>query len=298
LALCAVALPITYFVLNGKAAAPPPNASFETKRKYYTDRIKKDPSDIDAYIEFANIEDREGMFMSARRHLLAARALGAPDTRVSPILGRTLSRLAREEEAQVELEKAAKLSPDSVDSVLNLAGFHVDSRRIGAARNLLSTWITAHPDYTDKAGLERLVMALVSCADDKGASQLSEKLLQLAPDDPGALTLAARTAMDNADAAKAKGYLEKLLPIAPDQAGANYLYGLILYRQKDYDGALKAWLKANQLNPAAPDVYERIGQEYARRGDFKKAAFALDQIATVDQGYPACLRDGWLQRCC
>ena len=290
LALSAVALPITYFVLNGKAAAPPPNAPFETKRKYYTERIKKDPSDIDAYIEFANIEDREGMFMSARRHLLAARALGAPDTRVSPILGRTLSRLAREEEAQVELEKAANLSPDSVDSVLNLAGFHVDSRRIGAARNILSAWIAAHPDYTDKAGLERLVMALVSCADDKGASQLSEKLLQLAPDDPGALTLAARTAMDNTDAAKAKGYLEKLLPIAPDQAGANYLYGLILYRQKDYDGALKAWLKANQLNPSAPDVYERIGQEYARRGDFKKAAYALDQIATVDQGYPAAYR--------
>ena len=96
--------------------------------------------------------------------------------------------------------------------------------------------------------------------------------------------------MDNTDAAKAKGYLEKLLPIAPDQAGANYLYGLILYRQKDYDGALKAWLKANELNPSAPDVYERIGQEYARRGDFKKAAFALDQIATVDQGYPAAYR--------
>ncbi|MFN7830192.1 MAG: tetratricopeptide repeat protein, partial [Armatimonadota bacterium] len=263
---------------------------FETKRKYYTERIKKDPSDIDAYIEFANIEDREGMFMSARRHLLAARALGAPDTRVSPILGRTLSRLAREEEARLELEKAAKLSPDSVDSVLNLAGFHVDSRRIGAARDVLSKWIAAHPDYTDKTGLERLVMALVSCADEKAASQLSEKLLQLAPDDPGALTLAARTAMDNADASKARGYLEKLLPIAPDQAGANYLYGLILYRLKDYDGALKAWLKANELNPAAPDVYERIGQEYARRGDFKKAAFALDQIATVDQGYPAAYR--------
>lgn len=285
-----ITLSIWTFVINGKGSPPSTSASFEVQRKYWSKILRDDPSDVNAYITFGTLEEREGQYISARRHLLAARSLGASDTKVSAVLGRIYSHLALESLAQVELEKAFGLAPDNVDSVLNLAGFHVDARRTGTARNLLNSWVDTHETYTYAAGLERIIMAFISCGDEKSADKLAKRLLVSAPNDPGALSLAARTAMDVGDAQRAKIYLAKLLPIAPDPAGAQFLYGLILNRLKDYDGALAAWRTANTLNPAAPDVYERIGKEYARRGDFKKAAFALDKVASVDQGYVAAFR--------
>lgn len=286
----AVALPVSRIWLTGTPPPPPATAAFDVKRRYWSERVKKDPSDVPAYVALGELEEREGYYLSARRRLLAARALGAPDSRVSPPLGRALSHLAREEEAQVELEKAARLFPDALEPALNLAGFFVDARQSGRARDLLRDWVRAHPDFADRDGLERLALALLSCGDETGADRMASKLVEIAPQDPGALSLAARCAFDAGDAPRAQRHLEALLPDAPDPAAAQYLYGLILQRQKKHDAALKAWQTANQLNPAAPDLYEKIGQEYARRGDWKRAAFALDRVASVDQGYPAAVR--------
>jgi len=287
--LAAIALPASRFWLAGPPP-PPSTASFDLKRRYWMDRLKNDPSDVEAYVSLGSIEEKEGFYLSARRRLLAARALGAPDRKISAPLGRALSHLAREEEARVELEKAAALAPDALDPVLNLAGFHVDARRSRQASEVLRLWVKAHPDYNDPVGLERLVLALLACGETVGADKMATRLVEVTPDAPGALSLAARCALDNGAPDRALKHLEKFLPSAPDPAAALYLKGLILNRLKRFDDALASWLEANRLMPGAPDVVERIGLEYARRGDFKRAGVALDQIATVDQGYPSAVR--------
>ena len=289
LAVAAIALPASRIWLAGPPP-PPPSASFDIQRRYWADRLRRDPSDIDAYVRLGTLEEKEGFYLSARRRLLAARTLGAPDTLVSGPLGRALSHLAREEEARKELETAARLFPDDVDTALNLAGFHVDARRARQASEVLRQWVQAHPDYRDAEGLQRLVLALLACGESVGADKMAARLLQTSPEDPGALSLAARCALDIGDPTRALKHIEKFLPLAPDRAAALYLQGLVLQRLKKHDEAMAAWLEANRLQPGAPDIVERIGLEYARRGDFRRAAVALDQIATVDQGYPAAVR--------
>ncbi|MFM7320139.1 MAG: tetratricopeptide repeat protein, partial [Armatimonadota bacterium] len=256
----------------------------------WNERIAADPSDIGAYLSLAAVEEKEGFHLSARRLLRAARALGAPDSATCGPLGRVLSHLAREDEARVELEKARSLAPDALEPTLNLAGFHVDARRPREAVTVLRTWIEAHPSHNAPEELQRLVLALLSCGETAGADRMAANLIAAAPNDPAALSLAARCAMDAGDAKRALSHVEKMLPSAPDPAGAQFLRGLILQRLGRHDDALAAWQEANRLNPTAPDVYERIGCEYARRGDWKKAAYALDRIATIDQGYPAAVR--------
>jgi tetratricopeptide (TPR) repeat protein len=290
LAVGGVALPVSRLVLNRKPAPPSSSASVSVQRRYWQSRIKTDISDTESYVRLGELEERAGYYMSAQRYLLAARSLGATDRQVCAPLGRALSHLAQEEAAFIELKKAMALAPDSIEVVLNLAGAYIEARRTPDAVALLNTWVASHPNLQDPKALERLILAFLSCSEDKVAYKLSQSLLILTPDASGALSLAARCAFSVGELAGARAALEKLLPNAPDPAGVNYLYGMVLNRQKDYDGALKAWQEANARNPGALDVYEKIGQEYARRGDFKKAAYALDQIATADQQYPAVLR--------
>lgn len=289
-------LPISLW-LRRKPAPPPSSAPLEMRYRYWQERLKKDVSDIDAYVHLGTLKESQGFYFAARRHLLAARALGAPDTQISGPLGRALSHLAQEPEARVELEKAMALAPDSVEPVLNLAGFYsdqsgssLDSRGQDEAKRVLNEWIARHPDIQDSEVLERLTLALLACEDEKNAYTLALKLIDVAPGEPGALSLAARCAFSAGDLTKARSFMEKLLPVAPDPIGAYFLYGLILQRQKNYDAALKAWQHANALNPFALDLYDKIGQEYARRGDFKRAAYALERIANSDQQYSSAMK--------
>ena len=290
LALGGVALPVSRLVLNRKPAPPSASAGFETQRRYWQDRIKADVSDTDSYLRLGVLEEQGGFYLSARRHLLAARALGAPDTQISPPLGRTLSHLALEEEAFVELEKALKLAPDNPEAILNLAGGYIEARKTSRAVELLSDWLTRHPNLKDSKTLERMALAFLSAGEEKRAQALAKQLLALEPDSPGALSLSARCDFSQGDLASARTSLEKLLPNAPDPVAARYLYGMVLQRQKNYDAALKAWQEAFAINPTALDIYQKIGEEYARRGDWKKAAYALGQIATADQQYPTVIR--------
>jgi tetratricopeptide (TPR) repeat protein len=133
-------------------------------------------------------------------------------------------------------------------------------------------------------------MALQQIGDNTSALEVGKYLVAKYPNDPGGYVLAARCAFATNDVTLAKDYTERALKETPDDSAALYFYGLLLHETKDYDGSLKAWQKANKINPQATDIYERIGEEYARRGDFKRAAHALEVIALKDQTLPSALK--------
>ena len=82
LAVAAIALPASRIWLAGPPP-PPPSASFDIQRRYWADRLRRDPSDIDAYVRLGTLEEKEGFYLSARRRLLE----GRPTSRTQPPKG-------------------------------------------------------------------------------------------------------------------------------------------------------------------------------------------------------------------
>lgn len=269
--------------MGRKPPVPPSSASVDTKQRYWQDRIKRDVSDKEAYLQLGLLEERTGFYFSARRHLNAARSLGVTDTQICGPLGRSLTHLAEAELALIELEKAVTLLPGKWEPVANLAGYHINTNHSKKANEvLLRFWEGIDKKSLTPFELERLSLAFSECGNNKSAFEVAKYLVETAPDQTGGQILAARSALTAGEALAAKGYAEAALKATPDESAALYFYGLILSKLKDYDGALKVWQKANQLNPSAPDIYEQIGLEYGRRGDFKRAVAALEQLALAN----------------
>ena len=266
-----------------KPPLPPDSASLETKQRYWQARLKKDVTDKEAYLNLGIVEERSGFYFAARRNLEAARSLGMPDTQISGPLGRSLTHLSEPDRAKPELEKAIALAPGKWEPVANLAGFYINNRVSKRADEVLRRfWEGVDKKSLSTQELERLSLAFLECGNNKSAFDVSKYLVETNPSYTGGYILAARCALTTGEVASAKKYAEAALKETPDESAALYFYGLILNKLKDYDGALKVWQKANRVNPNAPDVYERIGLEYARRGDFKRAASALERLAITN----------------
>jgi tetratricopeptide (TPR) repeat protein len=282
--LLAAVLLTTRWVLFRKPPLIAESASTKDKLQYWHSRIQKDVSDKEAYLNLGILEEKTGFYLSAERDLEAARALGISDAQVSSPLGRALSHLSKVEKAQIELEKAVALAPNQWEPVANLAGFYADNRNVTKSKELvIKFWKTAPHSSLIPEDLERLCIAFNEYKDVKNAYEVAQYLIKQYPSYSNGLALAARLAFVNDDISVARAYTEQALKIAPKDPIVLYFYGILLQRQKDYDGALAAWQKANSITPSALDIKERIGEEYVRRGDFKQAAMAFDYIAIASQ---------------
>ena len=281
--VCGLWLTRRYFFL--KPPVPPAAASVEVQKRYWQTRLRTDVSDKDAFLNLGILEERSGFYTSARRHLEAARALGVDDRDICGPLGRLLIQLAEPEKAQVELEKAVALFPGKWEPIANLAGFYAsDNLSSKADAVLLKFWNSVDKTTLKSQDTQRLALAFLECGDMKHAVESAKFLVESDPGNTGGQILAARCAYAAKDLKSARTYAEAALKETPNESAALYFYGLILHALKDYDGALSVWQKANAANPSAGDVYERIGEEYARRGDFKRASLALEKIAIADPG--------------
>lgn len=279
LALALVVLALTRW-LGRKPPLPPQSASNDVKVRYWQERLKNDVTDKEAYLNLGILEERTGFYFSARRHLEAARTLGVADARICGPLGRALTHLSELELGLKELQKAVELAPGKWEPVANLAGFYVNNRGSAKANEvLLRFWDGVEHASLSSQELERLSLAFTECGNNKSAYEVAKLLVERDPERTGGQILAARAALASNELEAARTYAETALKATPDESAALYFYGLILNQLKDYDGALKVWQKANALNPSAPDIWERIGIEYARRGDFKRAVTALERLA-------------------
>lgn len=213
---CGIALPVTRLTLLHRPAPLSPAADVNAQRQYWRDRIKQNVADVEAYVRLGVLEEKAGFYTSAVKYLRAARVLGAPDSAISGPLGRALTRLARDDEALPELEKAAKLAPDSVDAVANLAGLYVTQNAPGTAAAILKRFTDAHPSIASSPDAGRLSLCLLECGDSAAARNLAERAVAVDAGNMVARSVAARTALDQKDFGAARRHLETLLKQAPD----------------------------------------------------------------------------------
>ena len=276
--LCVLALPISRWILLRKPPLPPETASLDSKRDYWRQRLKSDVADKDAYLALGTMEERRGYFTVAVRYLLAARSLGASDADVSGPLGRALLALARDEEALPELERAAKLRPDSLEATLNLAGLYVMQEQPKVASQLLTRFTDAHPSLNSD-DLRRLAFAQLESENNAAAKTLAERILATKPDDPDAHSIAARSALSLKNLEDANKHTAALLTLSGGEASVRYLHGLTLNALGKTDAAIEQWQKAVEQNPAALDALEQLGEAQYKRGDYAAAAKCFESLA-------------------
>lgn len=281
LLVCGAALPITRFTLLHRSGlpSPPQGANAGAERQYWLNRLQENVGDAKAYVHLGLLEEKAGFYTAAIKYLRAARALGAPDTQVCGPLGRSLTQLARDDEALPELEKAARIAPGSIEAAVNLAGLYINQNAPQTAAGILKRLVVERQPIQDAAEAERLALCFLECGDNASARRMAERALALTPGNMIAHSVVVRSAMAEKDFSTALHHLESMLTEAPEDAAVLYLYGTVLAAQKDDKRALEQLQKTVAYSPDALDAYEKIGNLYARRGDLRRAAIAYEKVA-------------------
>lgn len=278
LLLCLIALPVTYWFFLRKPPLPPETALPDVKRTYWQERIKRDVSDVGAYVTLGNLEERLGYFTAAVRYLNAARVLGASDEKVSGPLGRALLALARDDEALPELEKAARLQPNDLSATLNLAGLYVMQEHVATATTLLKRFTDAHPNMSSE-DLRRIAFAQLECNNYLEAKAIADRMLSLNGNDMEAHSIAARSNLALNNLNEARKHTEALVMLSGGEASVRYLHGITLAALGQEDAAVAQWKNTVKQNPNALDAHERLGELFYKRGNYATAVQHFEILA-------------------
>lgn len=80
---------------------------------------------------------------------------------------------------------------------------------------------------------------------------------------------------------EAKPFLQKAIHYGPDNYLGYFSLGLMLEEKKDFEGAVKYYLKAVKLNPVYAPNYYHLGTFYAKKGD-KRALWHLKEAVRLN----------------
>ncbi len=290
LAFLLVLLPISRKLFFSRPPPPPETASVNAKMKYYAGRAHTDPSDTAAYVQLGKLEEGSGYFLAALTHFEIARALGVPEKEYLLPLGRSLTHLARWDEADAVLQKAVTLMPDSIEAASNYAGMFYNNGRAEEASRVLREFLKLHPQFGDAAKQQniedvRLMMLRFSEAGDVEMTlKLADKVAELDPKDVGAFSIAGKALLSLHRNPEALIRFEKAYALDQNVAALCFQYAVALKLTGKNEEALKLFQKCVALNPSAVEAYENIAEAYEKKKNWKMQSIALNEAASRSKG--------------
>lgn len=200
------------------------------------------------------------------------------DARV--LLGQSLDRLGRPEEALVHLEEAARLAPRSA-LAQSLLGLHeLEAGDPAAARPHLEAAYELGPDNPAFS----LHMAYLWA--DLGRYDAAEVWLReatrLAPDDPVVWEAAARFALDRGLRQQGLEMALTLAHLVPGSAVSHDLAGWAEFLVGHYPIAARVLEEAVEQDPTLAAAWYHLGQVYAYQGRVEEARAALTRAADLN----------------
>ncbi|WP_158498885.1 tetratricopeptide repeat protein [Magnetospira sp. QH-2] len=187
-----------------------------------------------------------------------------------------LDRLDRTDDAVMELRAMARDYPDEADPLISLGdvlrGRDRYAEAVEAYDDALKRIGTVHQDhwsffYTRGIALEQ------SQQWDRAEKDFL-KALELRPDQPYVLNYLGYSWVErerNLD--RARGMIEKAVEAQPTDGYIVDSLGWVLYRFKDYEGAVKNLERAVELRPQDPVINDHLGDAYWQVGRKKEARF-------------------------
>ena len=241
------------------------------------------------------------------------------DVNLLCLLGATLIKQQRPDDAEVPLSRAVKLFPDFSRAHEGLGEVFILQGKLTAALEYLQRAGTLEPDSPSiQAKLARVLTAL---GRDDEAGQAFEKSFRMtphrselvkglqlqrmgnlreaeriyravlvkSPDDVDALRLLAGLAMRARQWGDAEVLLEKALEFAPDFFQGWMDLGLARQEQDRMDDALEALAQAMRLKPAEASPYTAAGTVNAMAGRHEQALEHFEQAISRQAGNPGAL---------
>ena len=205
-------------------------------------------------------------------------------------LGRSLTHLARWDEADAVLRKAVTLKPDSIEAISNYAGMFYNNGRADEASRVLREFLKLHPQFGDAATRQniedvRLMMLRFSEAGDVEMTlKLADKVAELDPKDVGAFSIAGKALLSLHRNSEALIRFEKAYALDQNVAALCFQYGAALKLTGKDEEALKLFQKCVALNPSAVEAYENIAEAYEKKKNWKMQSIALNEAASRSKG--------------
>ena len=193
---------------------------------------------------------QRGEFAAAEAFAAQARLAFPLDGELARLHGIALLQLQRRPEAQVVLERAAQLAPDSIEVQCNLASLAMQDNNADAAIERLRATLRRAPGHP--AVLQGLGNALMAAARFAQARESFAMATHGAPQNPGLRLNLAAAELQLGQVEPAETYAREVLQMAPSFDAAHALLGHILRAQGRAQEAADAYLRAERLAPGDP----------------------------------------------
>jgi len=174
-----------------------------------------------------------------------------------------------------EASIALKLEPRNFNAAKLLVKALIQDKKFTEAVALIENILKQVPGDLDMMG--NLGIAYLGLKDKEKARLAFSRLLEASPENSKALAMLTALTADN-DLARATQIVEAQIGKAPKAAGHYMLFGDLQARQKNYDAALAAFEKAQELAPDNPQPYIVIARLMASQNKSDQAVAELSKL--------------------
>src|SRR5438874_2590201 len=247
------------------------------------------------HVRPANVQARFNLiraFLQARRTaegLKVARQLSAEnkvDVQLHFTLGVLLASEKQYSTAQLELEKAVALQPETFEILFNLGQVYLRSRDYGKAEQALNRALKLKPDSPESLYL--LAQVFVDQGRSVDALDLLARAHKLAPENTDVIFLLARVSMSQNYFEDAIPLLESGLKIAPQRADLHAALGESYFMSGKAAKAIEEFANLIHLDPSARS-YAFMGLSYRHLGRFDEARNYFQEGLKQDPRDASCL---------
>jgi len=259
------------------------------------------PNFPQAQLLLAEIEQHWGRLDDAVAALLSVDP--ASDLRTTAVRDAVidLAKLGRKDDAMKLGRTSVDAHPEDIDLVLLYADILRQNQRYAEAIAAYDGALTRVPPTSNRKGLALYHRGIAHERAHEWPRAEADLLaaLMLRPDDPGLLNyLAFSWADQGINLDRARTMLERAIQLLPDDGAIIDSLGWVMYRQGDYEDAVKELEHAVALvaddasvNDHLGDAYWRVGRQIEARAQWERAVRLTDDKALADQ-IRAKLKDG------
>ena len=266
-------------------------AYFQTRRtadalRTATELSEKNKNDVQVHFSLGILLASENQYNPAQMELQKADALQPETFEILHNLGQVLLRNSENAKAQVILSRALKLKPESPETMYLLAQAHTNQSRPLDALDLLVRAHKLAPQNTDIIFL----MAQVSMSQNfyEDAIPLLESGLQIAPQRADLLAALGESYFMAGKVEKAIEEFQKLLEL--DKSARSYSFLGLSYRNLGrFDEARQYFQQGLKLDPQNATCLFNLGFIAERQGDAAEAERRFQQTLKANPSFPDAL---------
>jgi len=263
---------------------------FEEATKYFSEGLKLDPHNASCLYNLGYIEERQGN--SARADELFQQALGSNPDFSDALLELANLRMKDKKYAEAAelLRHYVKVGHDVATGYYKLAMAERSLHQTAAAQRDLSVFQTLSKNSsTGPMPYQHLFDYLnnrsqLSAQDrtELDVAELNEQIKKH-PGQSQDLYLLAETYLKLGDVSKAREAVAQLDQVSADDYRTQTGTGVLLARYRLYDDAIQHFQNALHANPDSDDVKFDLANAYFRKGQYKDALAATQNISTAGQ---------------